>query len=83
MCEDYFLFLVSVWFKKTRIRFEINFVRFGSDIKIFSVKGWCDLEDRVTVRLRSLEKAPFDRSHTSSCSPPIVTMVIFCIVCEI
>jgi len=27
--------------------------------------------------------APFDRSHTSSYSLSIVTMAIYCIVCEI
>ena len=51
--------------------------------EIFSVKGWCDLENRVRVRLRSLKMAPFDRSHTSSYSPAIVTMAMSCIVCEI
>jgi len=51
--------------------------------EIFSVKGSCDLENRVRVRSRSLEMAPFDRSRTSSYSPSIVTMAIFCIVCEI
>jgi len=51
--------------------------------KIFSVKEWCDLDNRVRVPLRSLEMAPFDRSHTSSYSSSLVTMVIFCIVCEI
>jgi len=30
--------------------------------EIFSIKEWCDLENRVRVRLRSLEMAPFDRS---------------------
>ena len=32
--------------------------------EIFSVKEWCDLENRVRVRSRSLEMAPFDRSYT-------------------
>ena len=51
--------------------------------KIFSVKEWCDLENRVRVRSRSLEMAPIDRSHTSSYSPSIVTKAISCIVCEL
>jgi len=51
--------------------------------EIFSVKEWCDLENGVAVRSRSLEVAPFDRSPTSSYSPSIVTMAISCIVCEI
>ena len=37
--------------------------------ELFSVKEWCDFENRVRVRLRSFEMAPFDRSHTSSYSP--------------
>ena len=44
--------------------------------EIFSVKKWCDLENRVKVRSRSLEMAPFDRSYMSSYSPSIVTMTI-------
>jgi len=48
--------------------------------EIFSVKVWCDLENRVRVRSRSLEMAPFDRSHTSSYWP---SMAISSIVCEI
>jgi len=51
--------------------------------EIVSVKDWCDLENRVRVRSRSLEMALFDRSRTSSYSPFIVTMAISCIICEI
>ena len=51
--------------------------------EIFSVKEWCDLENGARVRSRSLEMVPFNRSHTSSYSPSIVTMAIFCIVFEI
>jgi len=51
--------------------------------EIFSVKEWCDRENRVRVRSRSLEMAPFDRSRTSSFSLSIVTMAISSIVCEI
>jgi len=40
--------------------------------EIFSVKEWCDLENRVRVLSRSLEMAPFDRSHTSSYSSSTV-----------
>jgi len=50
---------------------------------IFSVKRWCDLENMVRVRSRSLEIAPFDRSHTSSYKLSIVTMALSCIVCQI
>jgi len=48
--------------------------------EIFSVQEWRDLKNRVRVCSRSLKMAPFDRSHTSSYSPSIVTMAIFCIV---
>ena len=51
--------------------------------EIFSVKEWCDLENRVRVRSTSLEMAPFDRSHTSSYSPSIVTMAVSLAISEI
>ena len=50
--------------------------------ELFSVTEWCDLENRVSVRSRSWEMAPFDRSRMSSYSPSIVTMALSCIVCE-
>ena len=43
---------------------------------IFSVKEWCDLENKVTIRSISLDVAPFDRLHTSSYSPSIIRMAL-------
>jgi len=51
--------------------------------EIFSVKEWCDLENRVEFRSRSLKMTSFDRSHKSSYSPSMVTMALSCVVCEI
>ena len=51
--------------------------------EILSVKEWCDLENMVRVCSRSLEMAPFDRSHMSSYLPSIVTMALSCIDYEI
>jgi len=33
--------------------------------EIFRVKEWCDLENRVRVRSRSLKMAPFDRPYVT------------------
>jgi len=52
--------------------------------EIFSVEEWCDLDNRVRVDSRSLEMAPFDRSHAYEfLLPSIATMALSCIVCEI
>jgi len=55
----------------------------GAVCEIFSVKEWCDLENRVRVRSRSLENAPFNKSHTISYSPSIVTMALACLIYKI
>ena len=36
------------------------------EIGLFNVKEWRDLENQVRGRSRSLQMAPFDRSHKSS-----------------
>ena len=51
--------------------------------EIFIVDEWCDLENRVRVRSRSLEMTLFDRSHAGSYSPSILSMALTCIVCKI
>jgi len=51
--------------------------------EIFSANEWCDLENRVRVRSRSLEMAPFDRSHTSSLCSFIITMAVYLAISEI
>jgi len=61
----------------------VTMVVYVAVCEIFSVEEWCDRENGVRVRSRSLEMAPFDRPHTSSYSPSIESMAIFCIVCEI
>jgi len=70
-----------------KLRYDFLFVFYSNYMAVyvaicdmFSVKEWCDLENRVRVRSRSLEMASFDRSHTSSYSLFIVTMAISCMI---
>jgi len=48
--------------------------------EILSVKEWCDLENQVRGRSRSLNKAPFDRSHATFCWLAIVNIALSCTI---
>ena len=56
--------------------FYSNYGRVSVAVCELSIKEWCDLENRVRVRSRSLEMAPFARSHMNSYYLSIVTMFI-------
>jgi len=49
----------------------------------FSVKEWCDLENRVRVRSRSLEVAPFDRPYATFYWSAVGTIALSCAVFEL
>ena len=44
---------------------------------------WCDLENRIRVRSRSLKVVLFESSGTVSYSPTIVTMAVSVAILEI
>ena len=44
---------------------------------IFSVKEWCDLENQVRGRSRSLKMAPFDRPYATFYWSAIVTIALY------
>jgi len=48
--------------------------------EIFSVKEWCDLENQVRGRSRSLKMAPFDRPHATFYWSSIVNIAVSCTV---
>ena len=58
----------------------VNTAVFVAVCEIFNVKESCDFENRVRVRSTSLKMAPFDRSHPSSYSPSIVTIIMIMII---
>jgi len=49
---------------------------------IFSVKEWCDLENQVRGRSRSLKMAPFDRAHATFYWSAIVNIALSCTIFE-
>ena len=52
----------------TAVSYSLSIVTMAVSVavcEIFSIKEWCDLENGVRVRSRSLELAPFDRSHSN------------------
>jgi len=52
-------------------------------VELFDVKYYRDLEMWVRGHSRLLKVVPFESLGTVTYSPSIVTMAIYCIVCEI
>ena len=48
--------------------------------EIFSVKEWCELENGVRVRSRSLEMARFDRPYATYYWSAIVNIALSCAI---
>jgi len=51
--------------------------------EIFSVKEWCDLENQIRGRSRSLKMAPFDRPYATSYWSTVVNIALSCAVFEL
>jgi len=49
----------------------------------FSVKEWCDLENRVRGRSRSLKMALFDRGYATFYWSAIVNIALTCTIFEL
>jgi len=50
--------------------------------EIFSVTEWCDLENQVRGRSRSLKMAPFDRPYATFCWLAIANVALYCAIFE-
>ena len=50
--------------------------------EIFSVKEWCDLENQVRGRSRSLKMAPFDRPYATLYWSAIANIALSCTIFE-
>jgi len=51
--------------------------------EIFIVKEWRDLENKVRVRSRSLNMAPFDRSYATFYWSAVVNIALSCTIFEL
>jgi len=51
--------------------------------EIFSVKEWCDLENQVRGRSRSLKMAPFDRPYATFYWSAIVNIALSCTIFQL
>ena len=54
-----------------------------ADCKIFSVKGWRDLENQVRGSSKSLKMAPFDRPYATFYWSAIVNIALSCTIFEL
>jgi len=51
--------------------------------EIFGVKEWCDLENQVRGRSRSLKMAPFDRPYATFYWSAVVNIALSCTIFEL
>jgi len=51
--------------------------------EIISVKEWCDFENQVRGRSRSLKMAPFDKPHATFYWSAIVNIALSCTIFEL
>jgi len=51
--------------------------------EIFRVKKWCDFENQVRGRSRSLKMAPFDRPYATFYCSFVVNIALSCTIIEL